>query len=163
MKKIISTIMALALSLTVFSVMASAAGTQLSKESFNYNGGKDRWGQTNYIDARQGHSDRIVYQKNAGTKSYASLIASNMKGNLSKQVNDEFAIGLGSPASDIESVYGVTEKIDVQYYDDYLNVFDKDNKPVTKETYEFVDEDGATYYQTYYFNENDQVCLIVWH
>ncbi len=170
MKKLMSTLLALVMALSLFVVVASAEG--LTKADFDYYGSakKDSYGFSNYINLKNYDSDEFVVERYDGTwiasKNYdgtfGTLYSWNKQDISLARPDGLKKVGIGSSRATVEKKFGKTQVIHVTSDDEAANLFDRDSRPIQKETYRFA-VGGAYYYQTYYFNEVDQVCLIVWH
>ncbi len=139
----------------------------LDRTNFKFHGGKGniRDGKySNFVDYKADHSNGFVFEKSTGCFSQDSYSAGAMREDTSLGIPNGFnnLIGLGANAKQIEGKYGAAYGMPVHSNDEYNRFFEKSNYPVMKKSYKYY-QTGSEYCQTFYFNDNNEVCLIVWH
>lgn len=155
MKKLICILSALAITLSLLTVSAFANpfNSTLTKQDFNYSNGSDRFGYDNYIDSIAGRSNTSYWlYENKHSKDY-DLGYANL------YTRD---VGLGSTKSDVFKKFGTQIPQKVYQSDERDDEFDSIDVPVEKVTYKYT-KTGRSYYQSYYFDDEGSVCLIVWY
>lgn len=150
MKKVISILLAL-LSIMVFAIPAFAAAP-LGRSDFNTVTQVD--GTSNFMD--------YVKQKDS-ISSYYTYIDTT-----ANTAEENRGIKIGSSQSQVYAQFGKASTSKVDLYDHinsgYTSVRDVYNKfdvPTTKSDYSY-HKTGRDYHKTFYFDEENKVCLIVW-
>ena len=121
-----------------------------------YTNNGTRPGVSNYIDITL--KDPSFTETKQGTRNgYSNDIRSYENFNLKAR-----GVGLGSTKTRVLLTFGKEETDEVTKADRFSGRFYSYDQPIEKVTYTYY-ENNHIYYQSYYFNDSDKVCMVAWY